>query len=607
MSSQRRPSSPSLLDSPSPPASPDPAPANDSETYTQGAPEINHASAFSIHLGYLDIQPMDEPPDDVASEDSNSNPLRLQRYVVNEESNSALSVTESESSNAFPTVDIPGNANAVWNSEDSNSNANRELRVCESEDSNEPPAKMRKISTQSQEEQDGETCPICLDAWGNSGDHRLVALKCGHLFGSKCVERWLRAQAQKDRSCPTCKSKATVRDLRFIYARRLVAADTAEITALQKQVEVIQSEKIRAELELQKSKMAHRACIQQLEVLRNTLASSSQSCQRFERKGWRFALEKNLEVCKDGGCRVLSYNCRTYDLYVSQKSTNSLFPGFGVRRVSCVDYKLGPFLFLHPKPIRDIAYSQPKDLLLSVSLDGSARLVERGSASLTIQCGAPLWSCTWDALRHHELFVGGVGGAIMHYDIRNTGSPLHRLSAPSDMTPVASLCSTEYGLLSCQLNSSWLWSPSTSGQWEPKALPVDGPFLSMAYDSETHRGLISCRPKGIERSRLVVAKFRSSTLGEALCETEQTFMGSARATLMSRATWVRAPGALWVAAHSESDSALLLHGLEGSRTMSLPAAEPALDVFSAQLNGDTIVAALSESRLRMYKAVPTNL
>lgn len=75
---------------------------------------------------------------------------------------------------------------------------------------------------------------------------------------------------------------------------------------------------------------------------------------------------------------------------------------------------------------------------------------------------------------------------------------------------------------------------------------------------------------------------------------------------MSRAAWVRAPGASWVAAHSESESTLYLYGLDGARTMSLPAAEPALDVCSVQLNGDTVVAALSTSRLRLYKAVTTS-
>ncbi|CAH0730827.1 unnamed protein product, partial [Brenthis ino] len=472
----------------------------------------------------------------------------------------------------------------------------------------EPPAKVRKLSSPKRvaDEGDGETCPICLDSWGNSGEHRLVSLKCGHLFGAHCVERWLKAQTSKDRSCPTCKSKANLKDIRFIYARKLVAADTSQLTALQKQIDILQAEKTRTELELQNSRIAHRTCVLQLEVLRNTLMKNQVSKDQQPKRLWRFALEKNLEISKDGGCRVLTYNCRTYEFYVSQKSTNNLFHGFGIRKVSSIDYKLGQFVLLHSKPIRDITYSQPRDLLLSVGLDSTARIVERGIPNTPIQCGVPLWSCSWDYLRSNEFYVGGVGGVIHQYDVRNSSSYIQRLNAPGDMSPVVSLCSTEYGLLSCQLNSCWLWV-GNNRQWEPRALPVDGPFMSLCYDNESHRALLSSRGSSNERSRLTLCKLKSNvSSGETLFDIEQTFPGSARSTLMSRSTWVKTVGASWIASHSESESSLYLHGLDGGRTISLPAAEPALDVCCAQRTGDTILAALSESRLRLYKAVPTN-
>ncbi|XP_075989908.1 E3 ubiquitin-protein ligase rfwd3.L-like [Anticarsia gemmatalis] len=473
----------------------------------------------------------------------------------------------------------------------------------------EPPAKLRKISSPPKtEELDGETCPICLDSWGNSGSHRLVALKCGHLFGSACVERWLKAQSSKERSCPTCKSKAVLKDLRPIYARRLVAADTSQINALQKQVETIQAEKSRTELELQKTKIAHRACVLQLEVLRSTLMKSQVSKEQPLRKSWRFALEKNVEVFKDGGCRVMTYNCRTYELYISQKSVNYLFPGYGIRKVSCVDYKLGQFVHLHPKPIRDITYSQPRDLLLSVGLDSTARIMDRGIPNLSVNAGFPLWSCSWDYLRSNEFYVGGVSGMIHQYDCRNLSTYLATLQGPGDMSPVASICSTEFGLLSCQLNTCWLWV-ANNRQWEPRAFPVDGSFNCMTYDNDSHRALISIRPSmnNSERSKLTLCKLKASVpSGEILMDIEETFSGSSRSSVMTKAAWVKAPGASWVAAHSESDSALFLHGLDGVRTMSLPAAEPALDICSAQVNGSSILAALSDSRLRLYKAVATN-
>ncbi|CAB3244739.1 unnamed protein product [Arctia plantaginis] len=523
---------------------------------------------------------------------------------ISENNNPIVLNQDSNISNVVPMHNEDSNPISVA-TEDSNlsipASQTRKKSECD-----EPPAKVRKVnSSQENEEIDGDTCPICLDAWGNSGDHRLVSLKCGHLFGAECVRRWLKAQPPKEGSCPTCKSKAVMKDLRFIYAKRLVAADTSQITALQKQLETVQAEKSRTVLELQKTKIAHRACLLQLEVLRTTLMKS-QITREPVKKSWRFALEKNLEISKDGGCRVMTYNCRTYELYVSQKSTNNLFPGYGIRKVSCVDYKLGQFLHLHPKPIRDITYSPPRDLLLSVGLDSCARIVDRGSPSVTINAGFPLWCCSWDHLRSNEFYVGGVGGTVHTYDIRNLSGYIATLPSPGDMSPVISLCSTAFGLLSCQLNKCWLWVVNER-RWGTQEFPLDGPFMSMSYDSDSQKVLMSTRPSGQERSKLTVCRLKQSlSSGDVLVDVEDTYSGSTISTIMTRAAWVKAPGASWVAAHSESDSTLYLNGLDGARTMSLPAVEPALDVCSAQLNGNSVLAALSESRLRIYKAVAMN-
>lgn len=40
------------------------------------------------------------------------------------------------------------------------------------------------------DDDDGSTCSICLDSWEHKGEHRLVSLKCGHLFGDSCIRRY---------------------------------------------------------------------------------------------------------------------------------------------------------------------------------------------------------------------------------------------------------------------------------------------------------------------------------------------------------------------------------------------------------------------------------
>lgn len=53
---------------------------------------------------------------------------------------------------------------------------------------------MKKVSKATPEpmkddDDDGLTCSICLDSWECGAEHRLVALKCGHLFGESCIKR----------------------------------------------------------------------------------------------------------------------------------------------------------------------------------------------------------------------------------------------------------------------------------------------------------------------------------------------------------------------------------------------------------------------------------
>ncbi|XP_052746090.1 E3 ubiquitin-protein ligase RFWD3 [Bicyclus anynana] len=584
----------------------------DSEDSRSSAPIPSSPGSPDILAGYPhQLSGTDTRADDsdgtvsynVATEDIGFDDDSNNAGSTSRESQSILSSSQ-ESRSFQPVVDFAGSVHHSANSSQLGAPGSSQRSAHDHEHERSPddesqPSKKKKLNDSVQEE--GETCPICLEAWGTSGAHRLVALRCGHVFGQSCVSRWLRAR----RCCPTCKRGAALKDLRHIYARRLVAADTAQVAALQAQLDQLQAEKMKSDMELEKCRIAHRACMMQLEDLRKSLLKN-QVKEQPARRSWRFALERNLELNRDGGCRVLTYNCRTSELYVSQRSTNQLFPGYGVRKVNCYDFKLGQFLFLHTKCIRDITYSRPRDLLLSVGFDNSARIVERGILSHTIQCGMQLWSCSWDYLRTNEFYVGGVGGEIQQYDIRNPSTCLQKLKKGGDCSPTISLASTEHGLLSCQINSSWLWRQDAR-QWAATGLPLAGPFVSMAYDGDNHKVLLTCRAGATERSRLSLFKVKSVN-SEVVVEYEKTFPGSTRTNIMCRSAFVKAPGATWVAGHSESDATLYLHGLDGSKTVSLPASEPTLDVCAAQ--GDPsgaqgmLLAAVSDSRLRLYKAFP---
>ncbi|XP_024361431.1 uncharacterized protein [Physcomitrium patens] len=72
---------------------------------------------------------------------------------------------------------------------------------------------------------EGTTCPICMEPWTSTGNHRICSLACGHLFGKSCIKRWLKLTGKKQGKCPHCNKRARIEDLRTLYVPRLAVMD----------------------------------------------------------------------------------------------------------------------------------------------------------------------------------------------------------------------------------------------------------------------------------------------------------------------------------------------------------------------------------------------
>ncbi|XP_049784679.1 E3 ubiquitin-protein ligase RFWD3-like [Schistocerca cancellata] len=473
---------------------------------------------------------------------------------------------------------------------------------------------------------DGSLCPICMDFWTNAGSHRLISLRCGHLFGYSCITRWLQVSCSAgQRRCPQCNKKASPKDIRFLYARRVQALDTVEKEKLKSQVESLQQEKNRLVLELAQSKLNQELHLKEIWELKRKceqlLSSQSQnavhgremsSSQSSSQRNIRILHDRTIEVCKSGGCRVAAFSSWHKLLVVSQSSTNNLFSGFGIKKIDAVDLHPTQFLFLHPKPIRDMAFHHERnELLLTVSLDKCAKLVDITSNSVvhTYTTDSSLWSCCWDVNDPNVLFVGSQNGVVSQFDMRQTSNAVARHSVPGDTSPVTSLAAfpakgnrtlSRGGFLACRLNSCCAYERNADN-FSVQHLPLSGPFTSLCYDEHTDHILISTRPNArVPNSCHILCQFGADGTS-AVCCPVHTFMGSTTQRLLSRPCTVSVQGDTLVAAHIESSKIVAVWSVSsGQRLLSLPASEPIIDICPLNVDGILYLSALSEKSLRLY-------
>lgn len=94
------------------------------------------------------------------------------------------------------------------------------------------------------DDDDGVCCIICSEAYTNAGSHRCCCLKCGHIFGKECIEKWIATA----KACPSCKAKATKKDIRVLYGRIVKMTDTTELERVREDNKKLMVEHSKAEL-----------------------------------------------------------------------------------------------------------------------------------------------------------------------------------------------------------------------------------------------------------------------------------------------------------------------------------------------------------------------
>ncbi|CAO3588279.1 unnamed protein product [Absidia cylindrospora] len=324
-------------------------------------------------------------------------------------------------------------------------------------------------------------CSICSENWTDSGPHRLVSLKCGHLYGQKCIERWISKSRGPKGHCPHCKRQINNKDIRPVYPIRIAVQDTSELEFIKHELATTKASLIERQHQLDKSLLALSMSNRELERLkakakRRSVSSKIQpgddDCSglaSFSGSSNKILQHFRTEYLPsaDVYTRVMAFYQERKSVFVSTRKGNDYGVDlFSLERPGHVD-----FLRIHSGAIRDIKCRD--DQILTCGHDRSIKLMSVKNQKLMqrIPLESPGWSCSFGSgATSSLLYCGLANDTAMVYDLRNTATPLHRLqnrqkTGGSPISSIIPLSINEKPMILCgNLNNIYAWNfdPSTS-------------------------------------------------------------------------------------------------------------------------------------------------
>lgn len=350
-------------------------------------------------------------------------------------------------------------------------------------------------SSQGESAESNSTCMICMEEWTLGSEHRICCLKCGHLFGRSCIERWM-IEKKSSAKCPTCNKPTRKADIRDLWCKAIKASDDSELCQLRQALErernlrkqdsavifhynrkseilledldnlkraVIERDKKIQKLEsilnkfnkirqLKMSNETNEQILAELETLEPQYAEVAidMDIQPRELKG-RFHFAEKVESNSSIPCKCFSLCPTSSRILVAQSAPSGaptgqsmLFGSHGIRKYSTLDLTVREFIPLHTKPITSIQLKPLGDLILTASLDKKVRLtsITNNTCVLSYECLNDPSSVAWSAHRDQQFYVGSSNCFVSLYDMRNTSQYIYQTSQKVAGTKLISVAST---------------------------------------------------------------------------------------------------------------------------------------------------------------------
>ena len=296
-------------------------------------------------------------------------------------------------------------------------------------------------------------CSLCTRVWTNSGEHRLVVLRCGHMFGANCIGRHLR----RSRTCPVdgCGVACTANAARPAFGLMSIVDPAqqiehdrlvAEARRLRNATAAIDVERVAAECEVARLCAAiETARRRPAPPIRPPVPKRARRAVADEVTA-RGALRRVASI-ETAHATALAWAPSADALLVAQRLRTVGRREHGLRQVCVIDpTRRGARVTLHEKPLRCVAFNSGRGganggMALTCAADGRLVLTSLRSMSavLELRLGDGGYACAWGP--SGSLVVAGRrDGSVKVYDVRQTRGALCTLVMPGRGEPVHSLC-----------------------------------------------------------------------------------------------------------------------------------------------------------------------
>ncbi|RCN50781.1 zinc finger, C3HC4 type [Ancylostoma caninum] len=267
-------------------------------------------------------------------------------------------------------------------------------------------------------------CTICYEEYTSAGDHRLASVKCGHFFGYSCIARWIRSEG-RNAVCPTCKAKATIKDVRKHYTNAVKVTDTTEVEMLRNSNAALHIKISGLEVELARKDRELTDLMKRMQEGKpHDIVNVAPQLVVQPRGGRMFMNPERKEALMNGtsnaDARAMDFNGEFWAIGVACSQARNIFSPYGIRMLTITrqEFKLRECYPLHSGRSRVVVFSPfESSLLLSGGEDKRAIVSTNGAIrrQWKMPNEKPVWTGCWTAANKVALGLGD--GRVFEYAV----------------------------------------------------------------------------------------------------------------------------------------------------------------------------------------------